>query len=256
VKFRLLASAGVALALAVNACSGAAPAVPTSPPAPTPIAATATAVPASPTPAPTAVPTVAPSPTRVTLPTAAPTNTAAVAQAAASPLEQMATAMTAVKSYRVTVTTASAATGHSTTAAIEVVKPDRLHLKANLGGGKTYEIIAIGQDAYINLGGTWTKSPAPVPTSSIVGGDPQTILNQITTSQKTRTLTRGGTSQVNGAPCQQYTWTPAASVGSNVGGTVCIDLKTSLLDQFKSTDGKTVLIYSDWNAPISIVAPI
>lgn len=266
-KFRLIASAAVVLALALNACSSAAIAVPASAPAPTPIAAAVTAVPASPTavPAsPTAVPTIAPSPTSVTPPTAAPTNTAAVAQPAASGagaltgnMTQMTTAMVAATSYRITINSVNSATGQSTTAVMEVVKPDRLHLKANLAGGKTYEMIAIGQDAYINATGTWMKSPVAIPTSAIVGIDPQGIPGQITASQKAGTLTKGGTSQVNGAPCQLYTWTPAAGANAgNQGGTACIDLKSGLLVQVKSTDGKTTSTFSDWNTAISIVAPM
>jgi hypothetical protein len=264
VKFRLLASAGIALALAVNACSSAAPAVPTAPPAPA-----ATAAPAAPTaaptvaPSPTAVtpPTVAPSPTTVTPPTAAPTNTV-VAQAAASGpavgtgiLGQMGTAMTAATSYRVTITSVNSATSQPVTAVMEVVKPDRFHLKANTGGGKSIELIAIGPDSYINITGTWTKSPVAFPMATIIGNDPQVVSSQIVASQKNGTLTLGGLSQVNGAPCQEYTWTPAATAGTK-GGTVCIDLKSGLLLQVKSTDGKTMLVFSDWNTPIAIVAPI
>lgn len=275
-KARFLASLGFAVALAVNACSSAtAPVPPTSQPttagaAPvaTPVAATDTAVPPSPTAIPTAVPTIAPTPTQVIVPTVAPTvaptNTAAAQPAASgsgavpSELRQTAEAMAAAKSYRMTVTITTPTQGQPGSFLMEVVKPDRLHMKVDLGGGKSFESILIGQDSYSNITGKWTKAqvPANVMSPVFLSSDPQKLFDQIGSSQKNGTLTKGGVSQVDGAPCQEWAWTPPTTSASQLGGTMCIGLKDSLPLQFKTGDGKVVAKYSDWNAPISIVAPI
>jgi hypothetical protein len=153
----------------------------------------------------------------------------------------------------------SPAQGQPGSFVIEVVKPDRLHTKVDMGGGKTFESITIGQDNYLNLGGKWTKSTSAAPNaviaSSILSSDPQKILGQIDATQKNGALTRGGTSQVDGAPCQEWIWTPATQAASQIGGTMCIGLRDNLPLQFKTSDGKIVATYSDWNAPISIEPP-
>jgi hypothetical protein len=283
VKAHRLLSIGLAAALASVACSGASPAAPTPAPAagtaPTPAAsaiaatapaaATPTAIPPSPTLAPTLaptiVPTIPPTPTREVAPTVAPTSTP-VSQSAASgaavgqgDLKPVADAIAAAKSYRMTVASSTTAQGQSGTFVIEVVKPDRVHTKADMGG-QTFEMISIGSDNYVKFGNQWTKTPSsgaanPLASTVLLSSDPQQILSQMNAGEKDGTLTKGGTSQVGGVPCQEWAWTPSAAAPSQGGGTMCIGLKDHLPLQFKTNDGKIVATYSDWNAPISIQAP-
>jgi hypothetical protein len=268
---RVLFTVCLVVTLVVSGCSGGAPAAPTSTQpttAPAIAAATPTAIPPSPTVAPTlvptAVPTVAPSPTQPAIPTAAPTNTASAQTAPAGAatgdlnFQPVAQAMAAAKSYRVTVTSQSAATGQPSNIVIDVVKPDRLHATINSGGGKIVETILIGTTTYFKTGPTWQKSPVPIPaaTVGILSSDPQKLLALASASQQTRTITKGGVDQVDGTPCQEWVWTPTTGSVGEVGGSICIGLSNNLPLQFKSTDGKTLVKYSNWNDPLTIEAPI
>lgn len=255
-----LLAIGVLLGFALSACATAAPVVPTAVPVPT-----ATAAPPSPTAVPTVAPspTLAPSPTTAPQPTAAPTKAAAAAQPTATTgadgkvadLSLMSTAMASATSYRATINVVKTG-GQSITAVMEVVKPDKMHIKATIAGGKTTELIAIGTDFYINGNGKWIKSPVAMPLGAMLGTDPASIPGQISASQKAGTLIKGGTSQVNGVTCQLYIWTPATTSAGSTGGTVCVDVATGLLLEAKSSDGQTTVDFSDWNTNISIVAPL
>jgi hypothetical protein len=280
VNVRVLFTVCLVVTLVVGGCSGGAPAAPASTqptsvaatPVPAIAAATPTSIPPSPTVAPTlvptaiptAVPTVAPSPTQLAVPTAAPTNTtsaqAVPAGAATGDLnfQLVAQAMAAAKSYRVTVTTQSAATGQPSNIVIDVVKPDRLHATVDSGGGKIVETILIGTTTYFKTGSTWQKSPVPIPaaTLGILSSDPQKLLALASANQQNRTITKAGADQVDGTPCQEWVWTPTTGSVGQVGGSICIGLSNNLPLQFKSTDGKTVVKYSNWNDPLTIEAPI
>jgi len=166
--------------------------------------------------------------------------------------------MAAAKSYRMTVTSSGTAGGAGGNLVLEVVKPDRLHTKIDAGGGKTFETIVIGTTTYLKAGATWTKSPVanPLTASSLLSSDPQKLLDQMESNPKTGSLTKGGTNQVDGTTCQEWVWTPPPSGATQTGGTMCIGQSNNLPLQFKTSDGKTVVKYSDWNAPISIEAPI
>ncbi|HEY8884214.1 MAG TPA: hypothetical protein VIO35_02790, partial [Chloroflexota bacterium] len=167
-------------------------------------------------------------------------------------------AMAAAKSYRVTVTTQSAATGQPSDIVIDVVKPDRLHATVDSGGGKIVETILIGSTTYFKVGPTWQKSPVPIPAgpAGLLSSDPQKLFDQISANQKNGTMTRAGADQVDGTPCQEWVWTPTTGDVGQLGGSICIGLLTNLPLQFKSMDGKTVVKYSNWNDPLTIEAPI
>lgn len=268
----ILVGLSLAVALAVSGCATGAPATTSSTQptaaastvASTTVLATATAIPASPTVGPTIAPTIAPTVAPTIAPTAVPTNPAAAHAAPSGPaasagdLAPTAAAMAAAKSYRVTITTTNAPSGQPATVVLEVVKPDRLHTKFNLADGKTIEVISIGSDTYVKAGGTtWVKSPMANPaTAALLSNDPQKLLAQMNSGQKYGTLTKGTVEQVGGTACQNWLWTPAAPAASQSAGTLCIAVQSHLPVQFKTSDGKTVVKYSDWNGPISIEPPI
>jgi hypothetical protein len=220
---------------------------------------TPTSVPPSPTPVPpTPVPTIAPSATPTAVP---PTNTPAT-QATTSgltaglvALKPVVDAMAAAKSYRMTVTATGTGQGQSGTFLVEVVKPDRLHMKGD-AGGQSFESITIGSDNYVKFGGKWNKLTANLipATGMILSSDPQKIMDQIDASgQPKGSISMGSVDQVDGASCQEWIWTPADA--TKTGGSICISTSTNLPVQFKTADAKVVAKYSDWNAAIDIEPP-
>ncbi|HVC34348.1 MAG TPA: hypothetical protein VNL16_12630 [Chloroflexota bacterium] len=274
-KSRWLATVGVAVALAVSACSGGtsqtSPSTPTGGSAAAPAAATAPAKPTTaaakptvaPTTAPTVAPTVAPSPTTAAQPTVAPTSTVAAQAAASGPaigqgdLKAMAEAVAAAKSYRVTMSFTDPSDATKTgNMLMEVVRPDRTHMKLDMGAGQSIESITIGQDQYTNLNGKWTKTTTATTASGagILSADPQQTLKDFDSSNIGGALTKGALSQVDGTPCQEWVYTPTDK--TNTGGSICVSVKDSLPLEFKSVDGKSVLKFSDWNAPITINPPL
>jgi hypothetical protein len=262
-KTHWLATVGLALALAANGCSNV-PAAPTAQlatavPLPATVAPTATSAPPSPTPVPpTPVPptaTTAVTPTVAATATPAPQAATGGFAAGLSALKPVADAMAAAKSYRMTVTATGTGQNQTGTFVVEVVKPDRLHMKADMGG-QAFESITIGADNYVKLGGKWNKMTAnPLPASGmILSSDPQKILGQMNVGTQVKgSVTKGGIDQIDGASCQEWIWTPADT--SQTGGSICIGTSNSLPLQFKTADGKVVAKYSAWNVAISIEPP-
>ncbi|MGH2461164.1 MAG: hypothetical protein ACRDIY_20085 [Chloroflexota bacterium] len=271
---RWLATFGVALALAATACSGGAPQTPSSAangtvaPAATSAPAQAATAPAAPTTAPTAAPTTAPTvaPTVAATATTAPQpTTAAVTPTAAAQastsgggnvppeLKAMGLAWANATSFKMSMNTSDNGTQNQIT--MEIVRPDRQHVKFS-AGQQSFEMIDIGTDHYINMGGKWTKTTTKAPTANLA--DPQATIDSFNKSVDSNTrITKGGTETVNGTPCQDWVVAVSGS-GSDEsgGGTMCIGLKDNLPVQFKDTAGKFLLTFSDWNAPIDIKPPI
>jgi hypothetical protein len=172
-----------------------------------------------------------------------------------SEFKAVAEAMAAAKSYRMTVTSTDTAQNQAGTLQVDVVKPDRLHTKAELGG-QLFEAITIGHDSYVRLAGKWTKlTSSGLPASEmILSSDPQKVLGEIDSAAEQKgTVTKGEVDQVGGMPCQEWLLTPADT--SQIGGSMCIRAIDHLPLQFKTADGKVVAQYSDWNAPIDIEPP-
>jgi hypothetical protein len=250
----LLASVGLTVAFAANACSAmSAPTAPATEPAPT-----ATSIPPSPTPVPpTAVLGIALSATSSAVPTdtGAPQPSISASPASLSEFKAVAEATAAATSYRMTVTATVVTQDQKGVFQVEVVKPDRLHTTAELGG-QVFESITIGQDSYVRLAGKWTKlTSGPLPTSEmILSSDPQKFLAQIDSATQLKgTVTRGSIDQIGGMSCQEWRWTPADT--NKTGGSMCIRVSDNLPLQFETADGNVVAQYTDWNAPIAIEPP-
>jgi hypothetical protein len=165
-------------------------------------------------------------------------------------VRKMANAWAAASSYRLTIT--SKESGQNEQVLMEVVKPDKQHLKVS-GGDQNVEVIQIGSDTYVNLGGTWTKSPAGAPMAADLF-DPDEIVNGFNESASNgQTIVKGGTRTVGGAQCQD--WTLQGGDPSDAG-TMCIGVNDNLPREFTAADGSATMTFSDWNAPITITAPI
>lgn len=171
----------------------------------------------------------------------------------------MAEAFAAVKSYRAKITATGGQTNQTYNMDVEVVKPDRWHSKMVVGG-QTIESYVIGPDVYTYFNGKWTKTTIRrTPTAqgglgTFTSSDPSTTINQLNQSiNQGEKLTKGTLATVNGTPCQEWVITSTTAGGS---GTMCVGLASNLPLQFKSADGKVVMTFYDFNAPITINPPI
>ncbi len=254
VKSRWLITAGLAVSLALSACSGGGqPSSQSTPSGSAAVAPTATTAP----PSPTTAPTVAPTPTQAPQPTTAPTNTPATQQQASGPavgtgdIKTMLQAWGNAKTFRMNVE--SKEEDSPGTVVVEFVRPDRAHIKANVQD-ETVDMIEIGQDIYVNVDGKWTKMSLQSSPAAAMIPNPQTTEDAINKSlQEGNSLTKGGVSAVDGQPCQEWVY---KSKDSNESGTVCVGLASNLPLQIKTSDGKVTMKFSDWNAPITIEPPM
>jgi hypothetical protein len=142
----------------------------------------------------------------------------------------------------------SSANGQPIDGVMEFVKPDRSHIKLS-SGGQTFEVIRIGTDTYTNIGGRWLKSPvantAPSQNANI---DPDKVVQDFTANKDNADLPRkGGVITVDGVQCQEW-------VAKE--GTFCIGTRDSLPRRFVPASGDITLIFTDWNASITISPPI
>lgn len=256
-RFISLALSTAAIVVLV-ACSSAPQPGPAAASAPTSAPVTvAPTVAAAATAAPLVVPTQPPSPTLFPAPvvtaqsaTDAPAGGAVSADAGAE-FASMAQAWSDAKSYRMTVQTAQ---GAQASQVIELVKPDREHMKMT-AGPQTMESIRIGQDLYVNANGQWTKTTTTAPLPPVMGGlgDAARLANQFGAINQTQTVTRGAVDTINGEQCQEW---QVADPDPTKSGAICIGLSDKLPRQMKVGGGQATITFSDWNAPISIEPPV
>ncbi len=258
---RSLTAAGLVVILALSACTGGSQQSSQSTFSSTSGAASvATTAPPSPTtapPSPTTAPTIAPTPTEAPQPTTAPTNTPATQQQASGPsvsqgdIKAVVQAWASAKSYRTTIVANDLQS--KGTFLIEIVRPDRMHLKGTIGG-QPFESVRIGQDTYLYFNGKWTKTTGTSAGAVNIGPDPSQTADQINQGLKEGwSVTKGEVSAVDGQPCQEWVVTHKDASSSD---TICVGLGNNLPLQIKPADGKWVMKFSDWNAPITIEPPM
>jgi hypothetical protein len=148
---------------------------------------------------------------------------------------------------------------------MEVVKPDREHIKMTRGQAVVAEYISVGPDFYLaDPSGKWTKLPvqssagAPAQTAILQAFTPDAIMKGFNEgASKGDKLTRGGQSIVDGVPCQEWVHTPADTTTG--AGTMCIGLMDNLPRRFTVLAQNKVeqtVTFSDWNAQLGIDPPI
>jgi len=131
-------------------------------------------------------------------------------------------------------------------ATMEIVLPDKFHMTFSGGGGlPAVEMISIGNDAYLKAGPTWIKQPGS-------GGgalfDPADISSTISDAGGAK---KGGTETVDGKRCQVYTYTSGSDSTE-----VCVSDNLPLRVVTSSGGAKTTIVFTDFNANITIKAPI
>jgi hypothetical protein len=153
-------------------------------------------------------------------------------------LENAFAKLAAVKSYR-----ASLATPKGPAIKTEVVNPDRS--RTVMGD---MEVIAIGTTTYMKIGGTWQKSTPPpgakpdAPFSQRYAAGPGAVVHDLGMN------TVGGTS-LHAYSVQKDASAPLVTVYVGPDGSIA---------EIDAPDlrGSMVMRFSDFNAPISIVAPV
>jgi hypothetical protein len=151
-------------------------------------------------------------------------------------------ALLKVKSFRATLST-NAGGQAQIQGAMEAQLPDRFHLTT-----PTIELISIGNDSYTKIGGNWTKSSG-AGIGNIFQADE---LNALATAVPSGQITKGGTDTVNGTKCQLYTQNTSSS--STTEYCVANNLPLRVVSTSGST--KTTIVFSDFDKPVDIKAPI
>ena len=144
-----------------------------------------------------------------------------------------------VRSFRATI--AIEAGGQTQTGTIESVQPDRLHITI-LG----LEIISIGADSWMKLGDTWTKQ-----SGTGFGGFQSPDVQGTVKSFTGPGIVASGTDTVNGKRCDVFKSPATAGATSEV----CIADGLPLRVVTASAQGKTTVVFTDYNADIKIEAP-
>ncbi|HTV72796.1 MAG TPA: hypothetical protein VME66_03705 [Candidatus Acidoferrales bacterium] len=134
---------------------------------------------------------------------------------------------------------------------MDYVAPDRYHLIMH--SGHDIEEMIIGETVYAKLGSQWMKFPMPGVTQMIAHfRQPEAVAKTIDTSK----ITDMGMTQLNGTPAHQY------GVDSGDGSTHTVmwigphDLPLRIDAEELSNKRVTTILYSEFNAPITIEAPI
>jgi hypothetical protein len=158
-------------------------------------------------------------------------------------LLRVADSFSGVRSFRALITVES--DGEKEEGRIEVVLPDRFRLE--MGG---VQMISIGNDFWINVGGTWMKQ-AGAGFGASIGFTPAEMRAGIAALATLPNVTRGGTDTVGGRRCQIYRVTEDDETTE-----ICVDDSNLPLRVVSTSDGeKSTVIFTDFNANISIQPP-
>ncbi len=242
---QVLIFAAILLALAVTACD----AVPGFAPPPTPTN--------TPAPTPTTAPTLPPPPTKS--PTLAATATATKPAATNVPtpanplssLQNIFKGWSSVKSFRAKMTTTGLPTG-TQEMTLEVVMPDRFHVTM-----PQLEAILIAKTVYLKIGTTWQKVALPQGID-VSAANLQQYGSQLGTNSQVKFV---GAEVLDGVPTVVYQYTttikgpPAQTINTKVWIGVADNLPRKVETSPKAGQ-TTTIIFSDFNAPITINAPI
>ncbi len=223
----------VLVAIAVSAC-GASPTPTKVPPTLIPIPTNTPLPPATPSPIPTATATAVPTP----------------ANPGAS-LTNIFKTWGAVKSLRAKMTTTGGTTG-TQEMTMEVVMPDKFHMV-----GKDIEMYLIGKNFYMKVGTKWQKMTMP-PGTNFDFANPQKIAATMGAQTDVKFL---GAEVLDGVPTLIYQYTtsikgpPAQKYTSKVW-VGAVDSLPRKSESEPKPGQKTTVIFYDYNANITIAAPI
>ncbi len=209
-------------------------------------------------PTPTKVPpTLIPIPTNTPLPTATPspipTATATAAPTPSNPglsLSNAYKAWGAVKSMRAKMTSTDAKTGTQLTT-LELVMPNKFHITNKDAAGKEVEMYLIGTAFYMKIGTKWQKMTIPAG-MNFDFANPQKVAASMGLQKDVKFV---GAEVLDGVPTlvYQYTSTQKAPTKVWIGALDSLPRKS---ESEPKAGQKTTVIFSDYNADITIKAPI
>jgi hypothetical protein len=180
-------------------------------------------------------------------PAATATQSASSGGGGSTDLSAVARAYANLKSYKIDMVIEAPGQGR-TQARAELVAPDRMHLTMSLASQGEVEIILIGTDSYVKVGNSWTRQSIPgLDAASVFDADE--IASDIENLQKD--ATRGSTATVNGKACQIYTSTIA---GGSFETCIADNLPQRMF--YESAGSKVTIVFSDFNANITISPPV
>lgn len=206
---------------------------------------------------PTRTPTLVP-PTETLAPTTTPTATlpppTATSAPSINPLDALTKAYRAwagVKSFRSKMTTTGVTTG-TQEMTLEVVMPDRFHMV-----GKQFEAIIIGATFYMKVGTQWQKTTLPKGLDFSLA-DIKKILAELGATTQVKLI---GPDVLDGAPMlvYEYTTTIKTPTTTTVTSKVWVAVADGLprkMESLSKSGIKTVATYYDYNANITIKAPV
>lgn len=141
--------------------------------------------------------------------------------------------------------------------AVDFVAPDRFRISTNAIGGQYVEMIVIGKQSYMNLGGKWQKMPA-MDLSSIAG------VRQAFTEEGMKwveDVRLEGEETVDGKPAYVYTYKgKSPGVGPDFSSKLWVakadGLPIKITADYGKGELKSMEINYNYDARISIEAPI
>lgn len=166
------------------------------------------------------------------------------AGAAVNDLERMAQAFAQVRSFRAQVIIESGGTREEIK--MEAVLPDRFRIE--MAG---FQAINIGDDLWLNIGGTWMQQPGLGGAIPLTPSEIQDSIDELLTNSA---VTRRGTDTVGGVPCQII----VVSEGIAAEETEMCVAQNNLPLRFVylGANDKTTILFTDFNANITINRPI
>lgn len=222
----------VLLAIALSACGA--------PPTPTPVPPTLIPVKTN-TPLPTATPSPIPTATATAVPTPANPGLA---------LSNAFRAWGAVKSLRAKMTTTGGTTG-TQEMTMEMVMPNKFHMTSRDAAGKELEMYLIGTTFYMKVGTKWQKMTMPAG-MNLDFANPQKVAASMGLQKDVKFV---GAEVLDGVPTLIYQYTSTQKYVTKVW-IGALDSLPRKSESEPKAGPKTTVIFYDYNANITIAAPI
>jgi len=133
---------------------------------------------------------------------------------------------------------------------LDAVLPDRFRVNVTGGVGINFELISLGDEVFMKLGGSWQRTPA----EALLPFSPLDLQREARDLTRDVEVVAGDPENVDGARCEIFSVTRAATGQS---AEYCVAAGNAIR-RFTKIEGATrvTLVFSDVNAGISIKAPI
>ncbi len=134
---------------------------------------------------------------------------------------------------------------------LEMVMPDKIHMVGKDAAGKDFEMYQIGKTFYVKVGTKWQKVTMPAGINLDLT-NPQKVAAAMGLQKNVKFV---GAEVLDGVPTLIYQYTSTQKVATKVWVGVLDSLPRKSESEPKPGQ-KTTVIFSDYNANITITAPI